>query len=58
MREISLIELIILLVIFALVSLLIAVVQKWWYKNHPYVNKKKLPYEEQVERWETLHREK
>lgn len=55
---ISLIELIILLAIFIIVSFIVAVVQRWWYKHHPYVNKKKLPYEEDMERWETLHREK
>ena len=53
--EIGIIEAAILVIIMLLVMYVIAAVQKWWYKNHPYVNKDKLPYEEDVERWETLH---
>ena len=53
--EIGIIEIAIIVVIMLVVAYVIAGIQKWWYERHPYVNKDKLPYEEQVERWETLH---
>lgn len=52
MREIGIIEVAILVIIMLLVMYVIAEIQKWWYKHHPYVNKDKLPYEEMKERWE------
>ena len=52
MREIGIIEAAIIVVVFLVVLYIIAGIQKWWYKNHPYVNKDKLSYEEMKERWE------
>ena len=55
--EIGLIEAVIICVITFAIMYVIALIQKWWYKHHPYVNKDKLPYEEFKERWESLHKD-
>ena len=56
--EISIFELVIIVILVLIVVRVIARIQDWWYRTHSYVNNEKLPYEENVERWETLHKKK